>query len=156
MAGTFSRIYLQFVFAVRGRQSLIPKEHKEELHRYITSLVEARNAKLLAIHCMSDHLHLFAGIKPSVYIPDFVKEIKVNSNTFIREKHWTKEAFCWQEGYGVFSYGHSQLDTVCQYIYNQEEHHRKKTFREEYHQFLHKFAIPFEEQYLFDWIDSSS
>lgn len=153
MAGTFSQIYLQFVFAIQGRQSLIPKEHKEELHKYITSLVQARNAKLLAVHCMPDHLHLFTGVKPSVYIPDFVKEIKVESNEFIRNKHWLKGAFHWQEGYGVFSYGHSQLDTVCKYVLNQEEHHRKKTFREEYHEFLRKFSVSYEERFLFDWIN---
>jgi len=153
MAGTFSRIYLQFVFAVQGRQCLIAKEHKEELHKYVTSLVQTRNAKLLAIHCMPDHLHLFTGIKPAVYIPNFVKEIKVNSNDFIKEKGWIKGAFHWQEGYGVFSYGHSQLDAVCRYIQNQEAHHRTTTFKEEYQEFLEKFAIPFEKQFLFDWID---
>ena len=153
MAGTFSQIYLQFVFAVQGRQNLIPKQHKEELHKYITSLVQARKAKMLAVHCMPDHTHIFAGIKPSVYIPDFVKEIKVESNEFITNKKWVKGAFHWQEGYGVFSYGHSQLDTVCKYVLNQEEHHRKKTFREEYHQFLRKFAVPYEERFLFEWID---
>lgn len=153
MAGTFSQIYLQFVFAVQGRQNLIPKEHKEELHKYITALVQARNAKLLAVHCMPDHLHLFAGLKPAVYIPDFVKEIKVESNEFIRNKHWIKAAFHWQEGYGVFSYGHSQVNDVCRYVFNQEQHHRNKTFRDEYHEFLRKFSVPHEERFLFDWIE---
>lgn len=111
MAGTFSQIYLQFVFAVQGRQSLIPRAHKEELHKYMTSLVQARNAKMLAVHCMPHHTHLFTGLKPSVYVPDFIKEIKVESNGFIKAKHWTGGAFHRQEGYGVFSYGHSQLDT---------------------------------------------
>ena len=153
MADTFSQIYLQFVFAVQGRQSLIPKEHKEELHKYITSLVQARKAKMLAVHCMPDHIHLFVGIKPVVSIPDFVKEIKVQSNEFIKEKSWIKGSFHWQEGYGVFSYGHSQLDRVCKYVLHQEEHHQKKTFREEYHEFLNKFAVSYQERHLFDWID---
>lgn len=153
MAGTFSRIYLQFVFAVKGRQSLVPKENKEELHKYITALVQARGAKMLAVYCMPDHLHLFVGAKPAVYIPDFVKEIKVESNAFIRNKSWVTGSFAWQEGYGVFSYGHSQLHQVCQYVLNQEEHHRKKTFKEEYHEFLKRFDIPFEERFLFEWIE---
>ena len=153
MADTFSQIYLQFVFAVQGRQSLISKQHKEELHKYITSLVQARKAKMLAVYCMPDHTHLFVGIKPVVYIPDFVKEIKVQSNEFIAEKGWIKGVFHWQEGYGVFSYGHSQIDRVCKYVLNQEEHHRKKTFREEYHEFLNKFAVSYQEQHLFEWID---
>ena len=153
MANTFSQIYLQFVFAVKGRQSLIPKKHKEELHKYITALVQARKAKMLAIHCMPDHIHLFVGFKPSVLISDFVKEIKVGSNEFIKEKKWINGNFNWQEGYGVFSYGHSQIDPVCKYVLNQEEHHKTKTFKQEYLQFLEKFSIPFEEQYLFEWIE---
>ena len=151
MPNTYSQIYLQFVFAVQGGQSLIQKEHKEELHKYITSLVQARKAKMLAVHCMPDHIHLFVGFKPSVLISDFVKEIKVVSNEFIASKKWVKGIFKWQEGYGVFSYGHSQIDRVCKYILNQESHHKKKTFKEEYHEFLEKFNIAYEEQYLFDW-----
>jgi putative transposase len=153
MPNTYSQIYLQFVFAVKGRHSLIPKENKEELHKYITSLVQARNSKVLAVHCMPDHIHIFTGIKPVVFIPDFVKEIKVESNGFIKYKKWVGRGFEWQDGYGVFSYGHSQIDTVCKYVLNQESHHRKKTFRQEYHQFLEKFAIPFEEKYLFEFMD---
>lgn len=153
MAGTFSQIYLQFVFAVQGRRSLLPKQHKEELQKYITSLVQARKAKMLAVHCMPDHTHLFVSIKPAVYIPDFIKEIKVESNEFIRQKRWVPTEFHWQEGYGVFSYGRSQLDRVCKYVLNQEEHHRTKTFREEYHDLLQKFAVPYEERFLFDWIE---
>ena len=153
MANTFSQIYLQFVFAVQGQQSLIQREHKEELHKYITSLVQVRKAKMLAVHCMPDHTHLFVGFKPSILISDFVKEIKVQSNEFITAKKWVSGKFNWQEGYGVFSYGHSQIDTVCKYVQNQEAHHRKKTFREEYYAFLEKFAIPFEERFLFEWIE---
>ena len=153
MANTFSQIYLQFVFAVQGRQSLIQKEYKEELHKYMTSLVQARKAKMLAIHCMPDHTHLFVGFKPSVLISDFVKQIKVESNEFIATKKWIRGVFNWQEGYGVFSYGHSQINRVCKYILNQEEHHRKKTFKEEYHGFLQKFHVEYEERYLFEWLD---
>lgn len=153
MANTFHQIYLQFVFAVQGRQSLINKEHKEEIHKYITSLVHARKAKMLAIHCMPDHIHMFVGYKPSVLISDFVKEIKVESNEFITSKKWIKGGFSWQEGYGVFSYGHSQIDRVCKYVLNQEVHHKKKTFRQEYLEFLEKFEVSFEDRFLFDWIE---
>ena len=153
MANTFSQIYLQFVFAVQGRQNLIPRDNKEELHKYITSLVQARNAKMLAVHCMPDHTHLFVGFKPTILISDFVKEIKVKSNEFIKEKKWVKGVFSWQEGYGVFSYGHSQINNVCQYILNQEEHHKRKSFKQEYFEFLEKFELPFEEKYLFEWLE---
>ena len=153
MANTFSQIYLQFVFAVKGRQSLIAKENKEELHKYITSLVQKRNAKMLAINCMPDHTHIFVGFRPTILISDFVKEIKVESNEFIANKKWIKGKFNWQEGYGVFSYSHSHIDRVVKYVLNQELHHKKKTFREEYHELLQKFQIPFEEKYLFEFMD---
>ena len=153
MADTFSQIYLQFVFAVKHRQNLIAKENKEEVHKYITSLVQHRKAKMLAIHCMPDHIHLFVGYKPCVLISDFVKEIKVESNEFINNKNWMREHFNWQEGYGVFSYSQSHIDRVVKYILNQEKHHAKKTFKQEYHQLLDKFQIPYEEKYVFEYFE---
>ena len=153
MANTFSQIYLQFVFAVGGRQSLIAKAHKEELHKYITALVQNRKAKMLAVHCMPDHAHLFVGIKPVVFIPDFIKEIKIESNNFINTKKWINGKFSWQDGYGVFSYSHSHIDRVIKYILNQEIHHQKTSFREEYLAVLEKFEVSFEEKYLFGFID---
>jgi putative transposase len=152
MPNTYSQIYLQFVFAVKHRQSLIPKEHKEELHKYITGIVQNRKAKMIAVHCMPDHAHLFVGFKPVLSISDFVKEVKVASNEFINDKRWMKHHFNWQEGYGVFSYGHSQIDAVAKYVMNQEQHHQKKTFRQEYLAFLEKFQIPFDEQYMFEFL----
>jgi REP element-mobilizing transposase RayT len=153
MANTFSQIYLQFIFSVKHRQCLIAKEYKEELHKYITGLVQNRKAKMLAVHCMRDHIHLFVGFKPVISISDFVKEIKVETNEFINDKNWVDKKFNWQEGYGVFSYSQSHIDAVVKYILNQEKHHHKKTFKQEYHQFLEKFEIPFEEKYLFDFIE---
>ena len=153
MANTFSQIYLQFVFAVKHRQSLIPKEHKEELHKYFTGLVRNRNAKMLAVHCMPDHTHLFVGFRPTILISDFVKEIKVKSNEFINGKNWLRGKFSWQEGYGVFSYSHSHIDRVVKYVLNQEKRHQRKTFRQEYQEFLKKFEITFEEKYLFEFFD---
>ena len=151
MANTYSQIYLHFIFAVKCRQSLIPRSAKEEIHKYITALVQHRKAKMLAVHCMPDHIHLFTGFKPSVLISDFVKEIKVESNEFINQKKWMPGRFSWQEGYGVFSYSHSHMDSVIKYIHNQEMHHRKTTFRDEYLELLDKFSIRYSEQYLFDF-----
>jgi len=153
MANTFSQIYLQFVFAVKHREALIAKEHKEELHKYITGLVQNRKSKMLAVHCMPNHTHLFVGYKPTVLISDFVKEIKVESNEFINDTKWVRGRFGWQDGYGVFSYSHSHIDKVINYVLNQEKHHQKKTFGQEYHEMLNKFAIPFEENYLFEFFD---
>ena len=153
MANTFSQIYLQFVFSVKHREALIPKEHKEELHKYLTGLVQNRKAKMLAVHCMPDHTHLFVGYKPTVLISEFIKEIKVESNEFINDKKWIKGRFGWQEGYGVFSYSHSHIDKVINYVLNQEKHHQKNPFKEEYHELLKKFETSFEENYLFDFFD---
>ena len=151
MPNTFSQIYLQFVFAVQHRQCVIPSAHKEEIHKYITALVQNRKSKMLAINSMPDHIHIFVGFKPNVLISDFVKEIKVESNNFINNKDWIKGKFSWQEGYGVFSYSHSQIGSVIRYVQNQEKHHQKKTFRQEYLEFLEKFDLPFDEKYLFDF-----
>lgn len=153
MANTFSQIYLQFVFAVQNRQSLISKENKEELHKYITGLVQNRKAKMLAINAMPDHTHMFVGFKPTILISDFVKEIKVESNEFVNSKNWVKGKFSWQDGYGVFSYSHSHIDAVVKYVLNQEFHHQKKTFKQEYLSLLQKFEIPFEDRFLFDFIE---
>src|SRR5687768_15888704 len=125
MANTFSQIYLQFVFAVKNRECLIPKTHKDELHKYITALVQNRSSKMLAINSMPDHIHVFVGFKPNIMISDFIKEIKAESNAFINSKRWVRGKFFWQEGYGVFSYSHSHLSNVIEYIKNQEAHHQK-------------------------------
>jgi putative transposase len=153
MANTYSQIYLQFVFAVRNRRSLISKDHKEELHNYFTGLVTNRKAKMLAVNSMPDHTHLFVGFKPVISISDFMKEIKVESNEFINGKKWIPGGFRWQDGYGVFSYSHSHIGSVIRYIQNQEKHHQKKSFKDEYLEFLRKFQIEFKAEYLFDFIE---
>ncbi len=151
--GTFSQIYIQVVFAVKGRYSLIQSEWEEELYKYITGIVQNKKQKMLAINGVPDHIHFLIGMRPSCCLSDLVREIKKSSNTFILDKKFTKFRFQWQEGYGAFSYSHSALDNVIAYINNQKEHHKKKTFREEYKSFLSKFCIEHKNEYLFEWID---
>ncbi|MFI5196946.1 MAG: IS200/IS605 family transposase, partial [Chitinophagales bacterium] len=139
MPGTFSQIYIQTVFAVKGRDSLIQPEWEEKLYRYITGIVQTKEQKMLAINGMPDHIHFFIGMKPTCSLSDLVREIKKSSNDYIKENKFTKFKFNWQEGYGAFSYSHSQLDNVIAYIMNQKVHHKKKTFKEEYIGFLQKF-----------------
>jgi len=153
MPGTFSQIYIQVVFAVKGRESLIHKSWEEELYKYITGIVRNKEQKLLAINGMPDHIHFFIGMKPSCCLSDLIREIKKSSNEFIKEKRFTKFKFQWQEGYGAFSYSHSQLTDVINYISNQKEHHKKKSFKKEYLDFLRKFEIEFKDEYLFEWIE---
>ncbi len=123
MPNTYTQLYIQIVFAVKGRQSLISKNNREELHKFITGIIKNREQKLLSIFCMPDHIHLLVSIKPSVSISDLVRDIKAGSSKFINEQNWIKGKFSWQEGFGAFSYSRSQIDNVANYILNQEKHH---------------------------------
>ena len=149
VANTYTQIYIQVVFAVEGRQNLIRPEHKEELQKYITGIVSAKGQKLLAIHCMPDHTHILVGLKPNIALSDLVGEIKTGSTNFINRNKWVVGRFSWQEGFGAFSYSHSQLDEVIRYINNQEEHHARRTFRQEYLTLLKKFEVAHDERYIF-------
>src|SRR6267143_828318 len=153
MANTYSQIYIQTVFAVNGRLSLIRAEFKEDLYKYISGIVRNNGQKLISINGMSDHVHILIGLKPAMALADLVRDIKADSLDFINRKNWVRGRFSWQEGYGTFSYGHSQLDTIIRYIQNQEQHHRRRSFKDEYLAWLKKFEIPFEEKYVFQFIE---
>lgn len=153
MANTFSQIYIQIIFSVKGRQNLLQKPWRDEVFKYISSIIKNKNQKPIIVNGVADHVHVFVGLKPSMRLSDLVRDIKNNSSSFINEHKFIRGKFSWQEGYGAFSYAHSQIDNVYQYIANQEEHHRKKTFREEYREFLQKYEINYDEKYLFDWLD---
>ncbi len=153
MAGTYSQLYIQVVFAVKGRQNLIANSWKQELYKYISGIITAKDQKSIIINGMPDHIHVFIGIKPSMRISDLVRDIKNNSSKFINEKKFVKGKFQWQEGYGVFTYAHSQIGSVYQYILQQETHHQTKTFKDEYLEFLNKFEVAYTPDYLFDWLE---
>ncbi len=154
MANTYSQMYVQMVFAVKGRQSLIQRRWKDELYKYITGILRNKGQKLLAINGMPDHIHIFIGQKPNVATSSLVKDIKIASNEFINDKKWVRGRFAWQEGSGIFTYGRSQLDMVIRYIQNQELHHQTRTFRQEYIGLLKKFEVEYNEKYLFDWLEN--
>ena len=153
MANTYTQIYIQIVFAVKGRQNLIAKENREELHKFITGIVTNRGQKLFAVFAMPDHVHILVSIGPTILISDLVRDIKAGSSKFINDNNWINGKFNWQEGYGAFSYSKSSVDSVVKYILNQEEHHKKKKFKEEYLGLLEKFEIEYDQKYLFDWIE---
>jgi REP element-mobilizing transposase RayT len=153
MPGTFSQIYIQVVFAVKGRENLISKHWKEEIHSYIAGIIKGKDQKPIIVNGTSDHIHAFIGLNPSMAISDIVRDIKNNSSNFINKQRFVAGKFSWQEGYGAFSYAHSQIQNVYQYILNQEDHHKKKTFREEYIDFLKQYEIKYNEKHLFDWIE---
>ncbi|MBU1095523.1 MAG: IS200/IS605 family transposase [Bacteroidetes bacterium] len=153
MANTYTQLYMQIVFAVKGRQNLIAENHREELEKYICGIINNKKSKPLAIYCNPDHSHVLIGLHPSVSISDIARDIKANSSKFINEKNWIKGKFNWQDGFGAFTYSKSQIDTVVKYILNQPIHHKKKTFEEEYLEFLKHFEIEYDAKYLFDWYE---
>lgn len=152
MANTYTQIYIQVVFAVSARQCLIMKEFKEELYKYMAGIIRDENQKLIAINGTSDHVHILIGLKPDMALSSLVKQIKTSSSNFINSKRWVRGRFSWQEGFGGFSYSHSHLNRVAKYIENQDAHHARKSFKEEYIEMLTKFNVEYDNQYLFAWI----
>ena len=152
MANTYSQLYIQIVFAVKGRHAFIKETFREELQKYISGIITKQKQKLYAIYCMPDNTHILVSMKPDIAISDLVRDIKSNSSSFIKDKDLVKD-FSWQTGFGAFSYSKSQSKNVVEYILNQPQHHKKKTFKEEYMEFLEKFEIEYDEKYLFEFYD---
>ena len=152
MPNTYSQLYIQIVFAVKGRQNFIKEPFRVELQKYISGIIAEKKQKLYAIYCMPDHTHILVSLKPNLAISHLVGTIKSNSSSFIKDKNFEK-SFSWQEGFGAFSYSKSQSQNVVNYILNQPQHHKKKTFKNEYLEFLKKFEIEYDEKYLFEFYD---
>jgi putative transposase len=153
MPGTFSQLYIQIVFAVGGRQNLIAKTWSEELYKYISGIITAKKQKSIIVNGMPDHIHIFIGLRPSTAVSDVVRDIKNNSTNFINKRHFVKGRFFWQEGFGAFSYSQSHIKNVYDYILLQEDHHARKTFKEEYIEMLERYEIKYDERFLFDWVE---
>jgi putative transposase len=152
MAGTYSQIYIQVVFTVQGRQKLLAKEWRDEVFKYMSEIIKNKGQKSIIVNGMDDHVHAFIGLKPAMALSDLVRDVKNNSTNFINGNRWVKGKFSWQEGYGAFSYSHSQVENVYNYILNQEAHHSRQTFKDEYFDFLSKFEVEHDVKYLFEWI----
>lgn len=154
MPNTYSQIYIQLVFATKGREITIHPNFREEIEKYICGIFNNKNQKVIAIYANPDHIHIFFSYKNLVIsIPELVKIVKVESTKFINDKEFCQRKFSWQEGYGAFFYSKSQAEVVKKYVLNQEEHHKKKSFRTEYLQLLEKFEIEFRPEYLFEFYD---
>ncbi|MEQ8416274.1 MAG: IS200/IS605 family transposase [Imperialibacter sp.] len=149
MPNTYTQIHLQIVFAVKYRQGLIEKAWKDDLYKYITGTIQSYDHKMLAINGVEDHIHILIGMRPTQSLSDLLQDIKSGSSKWINDNKLTKRKFAWQEGYGAFSYSKSHVPNVIRYIHNQEEHHRKKTFLEEYEEFLKKFEVDYDRRYIF-------
>lgn len=153
MANTYTQIYVQIVFAVKGRQNLITENLREKVEKYMCGIVSNKKSKPLAIYCNPDHTHILIGLHPSVSVSDMARDIKANSSKWINENKWILGKFSWQEGFGAFTYSKSQIDNVVKYILNQQERHRKRIFKEEYLDFLKKFNVDYNEKYLFEYYE---
>ena len=149
MANTYTQIHIQFVFAVKYRAALIGREWKERLHQYLTPIFQDNNHKMLQINSMPDHIHILIGMRPNMSVSSLAQLVKTESSKWIKGQDFNSYPFAWQEGYGAFSYAKSQTDDVIRYIQNQEVHHRKETFLDEYRKFLTTFAIEWDERYIF-------
>ena len=148
MANTYSQVYVQLVFAVKYRNAVIEKKWSNQLYAVMGNLINETNCKTIIVNGMADHVHCFVGLKPSVSISDLMKIVKSKSSKFINDHHLTEQRFEWQEGYGAFSYSQTQIPAVFKYIENQESHHKNRTFRDEYVDFLEKYNIDYDEQYI--------
>ena len=150
MANTYTQLYFHIVFAVKGRSNYISEQWKDELYKYISGIIANKNQKLMIVNGMPNHIHLLIGTKPNCNLSDLIRDIKANSSKWINEKKFTNFHFEWQTGFGAFTVSQSVVSNVIEYIKNQEEHHRKKTFKEEYVEFLKAYKIDFKDEYLFD------
>jgi REP element-mobilizing transposase RayT len=149
MANTYHQIYLQAVFAGKYRQAVIQQEWQSQLYSVIGNLINEKNCKTIIVNGVEDHVHCFFGLKPSISVSELMQNVKAKSSKYINDHQLTPEHFGWQDGYGVFSYSHSQIPKVYHYIQRQAEHHTKQTFKVEYLELLRKFNIEFDEQYIF-------
>ena len=153
MANTYSQIYIQAIFAFEHRAGLIQSAWKEELFKYIGGIFRNKKQKLIAIGGIEDHIHLLFGLRPSMAISDLIRDVKSDSTEFVNKKRFVRGRFSWQEGFGAFSYSRSDLDAVAKYVLDQERHHKRRSFKEEYMTLLDRFEVEYEDRYLFDWIE---
>lgn len=153
MANTYSQITIHSVFAVKYRENFIAKDWSDYLHKYISGIITNKGAKSLAVGGWKDHVHILFGMPVTMCISDFMSAVKASSSGWINDQHFSKAKFQWQAGYGAFSFAKSQRDIVIKYIMNQEEHHRIRTFKEEYIKMLNDFDVAYEDKYLFEFYD---
>jgi len=153
MANTYSQMYVQIVFAVLCRANVIKEINRIELEKYICGIISNNKCKPLAIFCNPNHVHVLIGLHPTISVSDITRDIKASSSKFINDKKWVMGKFAWQDGFGSFTYSRSQIDDVSKYILNQPEHHKLRTFKEEYFSILQKNEVQYDEKYLFEWYD---
>ena len=155
MANTYTQLYIQIVFSVKGRENLIKESFRDELEKIICGIISKQNCKTYAIYCNPDHTHLFVGIHPTISVSKLMEQVKSGSSNWLNSKQYIVGKFSWQDGYGAFSYSKSHIDKVVKYVLNQSEHHKKQSFRDEYMSFLNKFEMDYDPKYLFEWYEET-
>ena len=153
MANTYTQLYIQFVFSVKGRQNLIREQFRDELEKVMCGIITNQKCKTYAIYCNPDHVHIFVGMLPSISPSKLMEQVKSSSSKWLNQKQYIPGKFSWQDGYGAFTYSRSHIDRVVKYILNQPEHHKKQSFKKEYLQLLQKYEIQYDPKYLFEWYD---
>ena len=153
MTNTYTQLYVQIVIAVKGRENLILERHRMELENYIREIATKKNCKVLAIYCNPDHSHILVELDSSISISNLIFYIKAYSSKYINENNWMPGVFDWQDGFGAFTYSKSQINDLSKYILNQQDHHKRKLFREEFITILRNSEIDYDEQFLFEWYD---
>ena len=153
MANTYTQLYIQFVFVVKGRENLISENFRDEFEKVISGIINNHNCKTYAIYCNPDHTHVLVGMHPAISPSKLMEQVKSGSSKWLNDKKYIPGKFQWQDGFGAFSYSKSHIDSVVKYILNQQEHHKKQSFKEEYLLMLQRFDVDFDEKYLFDWYE---
>jgi putative transposase len=153
MANTYTQLYIQFVFSVKGRENLIQESFRDELEKIMCGIVANHQCKTYAIYCNPDHTHIFIGMHPTMSPSKLMEQVKSGSSKWLNDKKYMQRRFSWQDGYGAFTYSKSHIDAVVKYVLNQAEHHKKQSFREEYSLLLKKFEIDYDEKYLFEYYE---
>jgi REP element-mobilizing transposase RayT len=153
MANTYTQLYVQFVFAVKGRENLIKESFREELEKVMCGIISNQKCKTYAIYCNPDHTHIFVGMHPTISPSKLMEQVKSGSSNWLNDKKYIFGKFSWQDGFGAFTYSKSHIDRVVKYVLNQPKHHKKQSFREEYLIFLEKFDVEFDPKYVFEWYE---
>ncbi len=153
MANTYTQLYIQYIFSVRGRENLIKEEFRDELEKIICGIISNQKCKTYAIYCNPDHTHIFVGMHPTMSPTKLMEQVKSGSSNWLNDKKYIQSKFSWQNGFGAFTYSKSHIDMVVKYVLNQPKHHKKRSFKEEYLLFLKKFDVEYDPKYLFEWYD---
>jgi len=153
MANTYTQLYVQFVFTVKGRENLIKESFRDELEKVMCGIINNQKCKTYSNYCNPDHTHIFVSMHPTIAPSKLMKQVKSGSSNWLNDKKYICGKFSWQDGYGAFTYSKSHIDNVLKYILSQPEHHKKQSFKDEYLLFLEKFKIEYDAKYLFEWYD---